>query len=504
MSASRSLVPDSPLLRAAIDACAARRARAWLAGGSLRDVLLARPVHDFDLAVERDAIGCARAAAARLGAPMYVLDAERDAGRVVAADSDGSRVFLDFAGLRAPTIEADLALRDFTINAMAIDPAQPEALIDPFDGRRDLEARRLRAVSGRSLIDDPIRLLRAARLSIGLAFAIEPETHDQIRALARLIRDVSAERARDELARIVAAPGLYRHLPLLDELGLLAESMPELAATRGEAQSPPHHWDVFEHTLRALDQLEVLLGRAAGSASHAGATQAVPTAPDSAWADIDRALGPLQSALRDHCEKILSDDRPAWLALKWAAIFHDVGKPATRSVDADGRIRNFGHEDVGAAMIDSRMRALRFSTIEVERAAAIVRRHMRPHQLMDDGVSRRAAYRFFRDTGEAGVDVLLLSLTDHLATHGPDLNPDRWARRLELTRALLHEYFHRREATVNPPALITGHDVMDLLGAPPGRRVGRVLEAVREAQAAGEVRTREEALALARALADEG
>ncbi len=504
MFASRSLVPDSPLLGAAIDACAARQARAWLVGGPLRDALLGRPIHDFDLAVERDAIGCARATAALLRVPMYVLDAERGAARVVAAGSDGSRVFLDFAGLRAPAIEADLELRDFTINAMAIDLAQPEALIDPFGGRRDLAARHLRAVTGRSLIDDPIRLLRAVRLSIGLAFAIEPGTREQIRASARLIGNVSAERARDELAQIVAAPGLYRHLPLLDELGLLVESMPELAALRGEAQSPPHHWDVFEHTLRALDLLEILLGRAAGIESHAGATQAVPTAPDLAWADIDRALGPAQAALREHCEKTLSDDRPAWLALKWAAIFHDVGKPATRSVDADGRIRNFGHEDAGAAMIDSRMRALRFSTLEVERAAAIVRHHMRPHQLMDSGVSRRAAYRFFRDTGEAGVDVLLLSLADHLATHGPDLDPDRWARRLELTRALLHEYFHRREETVNPPALITGHDVMDLLGAPPGRRVGRVLEAVREAQAAGEVRTREEALALARALADEG
>ncbi len=487
-----------------MDACAARQVRAWLVGGSVRDALLGRPIHDFDVAVERGAIETARDAAARLGAPMYVLDAERDTARIVIFDPAGARVFLDFAGLRDATIEADLFKRDFTINAMAVDLARPDVLIDPFGGRRDLEARLIRAVSHRSLVDDPIRMLRAARQSISLSLQIEWQTRRRIRDSAHLIKSTSAERVRDELAQIVAVPGLYRSLPLLDRLGLLGQVLPELLSMRGVAQSPPHHWDVFVHTLRALDLLEILLWRAAGIASQARTAQTVATAPESVWSDIIRALGPMLPALRDHCQKTLSDDRPAWLALKWAAMFHDVGKPITRSVDPDGRIRFFEHEDVGAERVAGRMRALRFSSSEVERAATIVRYHMRPHHLLESGLTRRAAYRFFRDTGEAGVDVLLLSLADHLATYGPDLDPDRWARRLELTRAMLDEYFHRHEETVSPPTLITGHDVMDLLGLKPGPQVGKVLEAVREAQAAGEARTREEALALARALADEG
>ncbi len=499
-----SLLPDSPLLRVAIEACAARGTKAWLVGGSVRDALFAaRPIHDFDIAVEQDAIKAARMAADGLGVPMYVLDAERDTARVVAHDTAGDRVFLDFAGLRGPTIEADLEKRDFTLNAMAVDVREPGLLIDPFGGRRDIEARLLRAVTDRSLVDDPIRLLRAVRLSIGLSFQIEPHTRESIRESAHLVGEASAERARDELARIVALAGAYANLDLLDELGLLSELIPELVATRGVTQSLPHHWDVYEHTRRTLDLLEILLGRAAGVGSQARSAQTVETVSDSVWTDVDRALGPMQSALRDHCEKVLSDERPVWLALKWAAILHDTGKPSTRSVDPDGRVRNFGHEDAGAIVAAERTRTLRFSNIEVERVAAIVRHHMRPHHLMESGPTRRATYRFFRDVGAAGVDVLLLSLADHLATHGPRLDPERWARRLELSRAMLDEYFHRRGETVSPPPLIAGRDVLHELGLEPGPEVGRVLEAVREAQAAGEVSTREEAMALAKRMVSE-
>ncbi len=503
MDTLRPFIPDSPLLRAAIDVCAARETGAWLVGGSVRDALLGRPIHDFDVAVERGAIDIARVVAARLNAPMYILDAERDTARVVALDAAGGRVFLDFAGLRDATIEADLSKRDFTVNAIAIDLGHLDRLIDPFGGQHDLDARLLRTVTARSLVDDPVRLLRAARLSIGLSFQIEPQTRQHIRDRAALIQAVSAERVRDELTQIVGSPGLYANLALLDDLGLLSELTPELLAMRGVTQSPPHHWDVFEHTRRMLDLLEGLLVRVADIQSQARAAPLVATAPHRVWADVDAAIGPMRAALRAHCEKILSDERPAWLALKWAAIFHDVGKPSTRSVDPAGRIHFFDHEDVGAGMIAERMRGLRFSTDEVRRAQTIVRHHMRPHHLLESGLTRRAAYRFFRDTGEAGVDVLLHSLADHLATHGPDLDADRWARRLELTRALLDEYFFEREETINPPALITGHDVMDLLGLKPGPQVGKVLEAVREAQAAGEVRTREEALALTRTWSDD-
>src|SRR3989304_2183882 len=207
MASLRTLL-DSPLVRAAIEACAARGVRAWLVGGPGRDALLGRPIHDFDFAGEREAITVARRTADRLGVPMYVLDAERDVARVVTLDAAGARVFLDFARLREATLEADLSKRDFTINAMAVDVSRPDALIDPLGGRRDLDARLLRAVTDQSLSDDPIRTLRAARLSITLACRIDEQTRALIRAAAPRLAEVSAERVRDELSHIVGLPGL--------------------------------------------------------------------------------------------------------------------------------------------------------------------------------------------------------------------------------------------------------------------------------------------------------
>lgn len=495
-------LPDTPLLRAAANACARRHVRVWLVGGSVRDVLLGRAIHDFDFAVERDAIGVARAVADHLDAPMYVMDAERDTARVVVHENT-ARIFLDFAGLRGPTLEGDLSGRDFTINAIAVDLVRPDTLIDPFGGRRDLDARYIRAVTDRSLLDDPNRLLRAARLSMQLDFSIESRTRAQIRKSAHLVKTSAAERARDELHQLVALPGLHASLLLLNDLGLLGELMPELPAMRGVAQPPPHHWDVFEHTLRMADVLETLLARAAGIPSQRHAPKAV-TAPGFAWGALDKAIGPLRDVLQPHLEKTLSDERPVWLLLKWAALFHDAAKPVTRSVDADGRIRFLEHEEVGADMVVQRTRALRFSSDEVERVRTIVRHHMRPHHLAHSGASRRAIYRFFRDTREAGVDVLLHALADRLATDGPDLDAEGWAQRLDLARTMLDEYFHRHEEAVNPAPLLTGHDVMQALGLQAGPQVGKVLEAVREAQAAGEVKTRQEALALAKTLTDRG
>ena len=158
-------------------------------------------------------------------------------------------------------------------------------------------------------------------------------------------------------------------------------------------------------------------------------------------------------------------------------------------------------------MAESRLRALRFGRAEVEWVEKVVRGHLRPAHLarVPGSVTRRAVYRFFRAIGDGGVGVLLLSLADHLATYGPTLEPGRWARRLEVTDLLLGHYFERREETIMPPPLITGRDLIGALGLEGGPQIGRLLEAVREAQAAGEVGTREEALALAlRLVEDQG
>jgi putative nucleotidyltransferase with HDIG domain len=475
-----------------------RGVRVWPVGGAVRDALLGRPVRDWDFAVDGDALGLARAVADALGGAYFPLDAERGAGRAIVTAADGTRRELDFAALRGGDLETDLSVRDFTVNALALEGTG--ALVDPTGGEADLAAGRIRATSERAFRDDPVRLLRAVRVAAELGFEIEPQTAAWIRRDAALLALPAAERVRDEFVRVLALPGAAAHLQQLDELGLLPPVVPELEPLKRVTQSPPHRFDVWRHTLLVVDAVECAVAAVAGREVGPPALAGVPPA---AWGDLARVLGQFADDVAAHLAVEVSGGRDRALLLKLAALLHDVGKPETRSQGEDGRIHFYDHEPVGARIAAVRVQALRFSRGEVERVRAIVEGHLRPaHLARADRVTRRAVYRYFRATGDAGVDIVLLCLADHLATWGPDLRERRWARRLDVAETLLAHYFERYEETVAPPPLVTGHDLMAELGLDAGPGIGRLLEALREAQAAGEVGTRAEALALARQLSN--
>jgi len=473
-----------------------RGVRVWPVGGAVRDALLKRPVHDWDFAVDRDALGLARAVADALGGAYFPLDTERGTGRVVLTAADGTRLELDFATLRGADLEADLVVRDFTINALAL--GEMGALVDPTGGQADLEAWCVRATSERAFRDDPVRLLRAVRMEAGLGFEIEPQTAAWIRRDAALLPLPAAERVRDEFMRLLAIHGAATLMQRLDEFGLLPHVVPELESLKGVTQSSPHRFDVWYHTLLTVDTLEGVVAAVAGREVSPPALADVPPA---AWGDLARLLGQFADDVVAHLAVEVSGGRDRALLLKLAALLHDVAKPGTWSQDEHGRIHFYNHEPVGARMAAARLRALRFSRDEVERVRVMVGQHLRPaHLARAERVTRRAVYRYFRATDCAGIEVVLLSLADHLATCGPNLQEQRWARRLEVAETLLTHCFERYEETVAPPPLVTGHDLIAELGLDPGPEIGRLLEMLREAQAAGEVKTREEALALARRL----
>jgi len=431
-----------------------------------------------------------------LQADYYPLDRERDTGRVLLR-RDGQRIELDFAALRGPDLPADLRARDFTINALAVEP--DGELVDLVGGQADLQAGLIRAVSADALDADPLRMLRSVRLAAELGLRLETATAAWMAERAGALARVSAERVRDELVRTLAAPSAAAHLGLLDELGLLPVIFPELGPLKEQAQTFPHRFDVWRHTLMVVDTVEgveqTLVGRRP--------LQTGADAPAGAWDDVAEALAPFASALTAHLAAdcgVEGRDRRTFLRL--AALCHDLGKPLTCTEDDERRLHFYNHEQVGAQMAEERMRQLCFSRAEAARVGGIVAAHMRPCHLAEpfQSPARRAIYRFFRAVGDAGIEVALLALADHLAVWGPNLQPERWAWRVEGARTLLSHYFQRREETIAPPRLVGGDELLAELGLTGGPQVGRLLEGIREAQAAGEVRTREEALALARRL----
>jgi len=462
--------------------------KAYLTGGLVRDMLLGRDTADIDIALDASALEVAPRVAAALGGKYVLLDEINKIGRVVVS-KESARWELDFTTME-DGIEQDLARRDFTIDAMAIDleefVRQPQTprLIDPFAGQDDLERRLIRVVGSDVFPADPARLLRAVRLAAELDFSIDGGTEALIRRHAQLVASVAGERVREELLRLLALAGSGQLLFYLDTLGLLTALIPELELAKGVEQPKEHCWDVFHHSIVTVDAVDFLLRQ--GTWEYAGEEALAPV--------------PWSEELEQHFAREVSHGSTRRSLLKLAALLHDIAKPQTKTVEESGRTRFLGHAKDGALVAAGVMERLRFSTKEIKLVEVMVRYHLRPTQMSHEGLpSRRAIYRYFRDVGEAGIDVLFLSLADHLASRGEHLDLAQWRAHAQMTSYVLAQHFAEASLTV-PPKLVSGHDLINLFGLKPGPRIGEILEAVREAQAAGEVATREEALAYIRRL----
>jgi len=471
--------------------------KSYLVGGFVRDVLLKRGTADIDIAVATDAVEVAQQIANALGGKFVLLDKVNRVGRVVVVDNKAplGRWELDFSSFGG-SIEQDLAQRDFTIDAIAIDLGElvkdytDVHLIDPFNGWADLQHGVIRSVSEKAFEADAARLLRAVRLAAELGFAIESQTEAWVRRYSHLISDVAGERIREELLRLLSASQSERSLPYLDDLGLLTAIIPELAGAKGVKQPKEHFWDVFDHSIETVITVDFLL--------HEGG-----------WEYGDNkvlAIAPWSEVLAQHFAQEVSSGSTRRLLLKLAALLHDVAKPQTKAIGEDGRMHFLGHAKLGAAVAVDILERLRFSSKEVKLVEVMVREHLRlggweyasKGQMGQGGLpSHRAIYRYFRDTEDAGIDVLFLSLADHLATRGPQLDLAGWQEHAQMVEYVLAQHFEQ-ERLVVPPKLLNGHDIMNIFGLSPGPKVGKLLEVVREAQASGEVTTREEALAYIR------
>ncbi|HLZ69512.1 MAG TPA: HD domain-containing protein [Dehalococcoidia bacterium] len=483
-----SAVPER-LLQALRDAAPADEARLWLVGGCVRDALLGRPNHDLDLAVDGDVSAIARRLAGRLGGAAVPLDPEHGTYRVALREPIEDIRELDLTRLRAPAIEQDLRLRDFTINAVALPVADSSQLLDPTGGTGDLAAGSVRMTSPETFRDDPLRLLRAARFAVELAFTIDDQTAAVARRDAHLLPRAAAERQRDEFARVLATDRAAQGVRLLDRLSLLRLLLPDLEAARGVGQPREHYYDVFEHSVETLAALDLMLRRAPPGERH-GAER---------WAALWARLAHVPDVAA-RLDGLVAEGRPRRVALKFAALLHDVSKPETKSIDPKtGKVHFYGHPDLGAKRAGRLARALRFSSREIELIELLVAEHLRPGMLASPGEppTPRALFRFYRDLDGAVEELLLLNLADHAAARGPRLRFEEWVRHVDYITWLLRTLYED-ETVSHPPRLLDGNDLMRELALAPGPLIGRLLEAVREAQAAGEVRDREAALALAR------
>ncbi len=459
----------------------------YLVGGSVRDILLGRTCKDLDFAVPERAIELAFKVADVLEVPAYVLDQERDTGRVLLPDEG---MTLDFAGFRGDSLKADLSDRDFTVNAIALPVAAQNysSLIDPCNGIRDLAEELFRQTNKDAISDDPVRAMRGLRLALQLGFSLETATSTAIRDAGPFLKNVSCERVRDELVNMLSGDYPEQAIQALHGHALLPYVLPEVADLQGVDQSAPHRETVLRHTISVLASLRVVESVLLDGYKPGGPVTS----------QLTSQLGKYQSPLREYFSRPVLGAVDGRLLLRLGAVFHDVGKPATRSEEKDGSIRFLGHEKDGGEMAARRLQQLHFSRQAVNHVRQIVEGHLWPlHLAKDETVSRRATYRFFRRSREAGLDIGLLSIADYLATNFRSGDRDKWTGHLRVIDQLYDHYFNHYDETVRPVPLIDGREIMEAFDLDPGPKVGRLLRVIEEAQAAGEINSTDEAIAFA-------
>ncbi len=463
----------------------------YLVGGAVRDMLMDRPIKDLDFVVPSGAIKLAYLVGDSLNLPAYVLDRERDAGRVVLGDKETT---LDFTCYRGEDLLHDLRERDFTMNAIALPVAArtESSLIDPSNGQEDIVAGIIRQTQPSAVVDDPVRAMRAVRHAVDFDFEIEAETRDAVRKGAVLLNKVSIERVRDELLKMMRSPSPEKAPGIMLDLGLLPVVLPELAALDKIPQTPPHFESVLAHSCSVLHWLTRMEGLI---------TLERPPA-ETMLAEAHQKLAPFRLPLAEHLKRRLDGGVDGRQALRLGVMFHDAGKAQTMSVDPDGRIRFFGHAEAGANLAAQRMAELRLSREVIRHVRAVIGGHMRPLYLAENTtLSRRAIFRYFRDYGRAGLDIAILALADHLAIADHKHPDQQWRRLLDVVSGLLEHYFQRFEETVQPETLLDGRELMKTLGIGPSPEVGRLLGLLIEAQATGEIVSRQEAIEFLKQLA---
>jgi tRNA nucleotidyltransferase/poly(A) polymerase len=436
---------------------------AYLVGGAVRDLLMQRHPTDLDVAVDGDAAVFAAALAQRLKARVVPMGKP---GQITyRVTSPG--FLTDITGLAGISLANDLKRRDFTVNAMAYD-LHAHRLIDLLGGQEDIEAGRIRMVTEQAFVDDPLRLLRAFRMAAVLDFTIDRDTFRAITRHAHRISQPAGERLRAELVQLMACPDSARQIETMSNSGLLTSLFPEMAPMQGCRQNRHHDFDVYDHTLNAYAAVEQCLQ------------------------DAGQLAGPLGKRYHEPPYR-----RTTAAILKYAVLLHDIGKPETRQVDADGQVHFHGHTHRSEQMAEAIHARLRLSKTENEQARTIIANHGRPLDLLSarraGNLSLKGINRLFRNCDPWAPEVLLHALGDTL---GKRKAPDAAVETaLAFIKDLIRDYYDRYRPLADRQPLIGGRDLMNRFGLKPSALLGDILKAVEDERFAGRIGTRDEALA---------
>jgi putative nucleotidyltransferase with HDIG domain len=452
-----------------------KKVKLYLVGGYLRDIILKREKDnpDIDFCLKKKAIDFARLFAREMRCGFVVLDKEHGCARLVKRIKDKAYT-LDFTDFRGKTLADDLLHRDFTINAIALELEKifakqdlTDFLIDPYAGVKDLKAKIIRMVAKTAIDLDPLRILRAFSLAAIFSFKIDKETLRIIKLKRKKLSGVSFERIRDELFKILDRPDAFGYLVNLDKLGILKIIFPEIEMMRGVSQGPYHHLDVWKHTLETVRQLGEVIKKTKNNLE-----------------------------IQNYLNVVISGERRRRALIKLGALLHDIGKPKAKRRE-EGKTKFHGHERIGLEMTKDIAQRLKLSNDELDSLEKMVYWHLRPGYLADiEKITPRAKFRYFRDSAQEGVSILLISIADQRSTKGPLTSEVSRKIHEKVSFNLIKEYF-RKKKEKKMPRIINGNDLMKAFKLPPSPLIGKILCEIEELQAIGKIKSKKEALEIA-------
>lgn len=412
--------------------------KVYLVGGYLRNYFLNNEISsDRDLAVLGDSRALALELAQKLNGVFVELDNENEIYRVVLEDKIN---YFDISKIINNNVFEDINRRDFTINSIFYDLNKKE-ILDPLNGINDIKNKILKTGKLNNFIDDPLRFLRLYRFMSLTGFSVDNTLANFIKENFSLINNVAKERINYEIIKIFEGEYVVEVLLKMLEDETLEIIFPFVKEVKKIPSNSHHHLDLIHHLIETVKNIRI--------------------------------------------------NNPI---LKIAAFYHDIGKPKTWSIETNGRHRFIGHDIIGAQIAAKELEDLKFSNKQIAYITKMIKYHIYPATLINCADNKKAFARFVRKLGNDSLDVLELSRADRLSAQGEAITDEIIEKSLKHLEELKKYYESVKDIVASPKSFLDGKEVMELLKIKPSKKVGEVLEQIKEIQLTGEIKTKEEAI----------
>lgn len=441
----------------------AGNAEIYLVGGAIRDFYLSCENFDKDIVVNsRDAEKFARNLAKSLSATFILLDDENKIYRLITKDKLNC---IDVASLMGETIEDDLKRRDLTINALAVNLKTLE-LIDVVGGIDDLKEKKIKHICEQNFVEDPVRLLRVYRFQATLGFDVVSDLSKIIEKHAAKIKNVAVERVNYELLKLFSGKFSADSLLQMDKAGLLKQILPIAEELKDVPPNLHHHLDLFFHSVEVVKQIQEIYEK---------------SCPE----------------VQNHLQSVDFGGMTRLAHLKLAGFLHDIGKPSTWTIEEDtGKHRFIKHDDIGSKMGAKILKAAKFSKKQTEYITKMIKYHIYPsHVVCAPDMTEKIYMRFVRKMGNDAVDIITLAMADRLSARGVEITDEIVEKNIGNLKLLLDFYLNIKDNLEPLPKLLSGEEIMEILNLKPSVELGEIIKTLKEAQLAGDIVTKEDALA---------